>query len=139
MRKLQILLLISVLTLNLAACGSSEETSSGPITTATQSNSINAAKKIIVLLSQKKYSEVKSYYDDSLKSQTDDLVAIVWNDIINKYGAFKKEYDSRSEISQGFEIVYVTCGFEKGYADVTVQFSSPERLAIIGFKPSDKK
>jgi len=130
MRKLTLLFITTILAIAITSCSSSS--GNGQMTSDPNGTNIKLAKEIVQLLAENKFGEVQKYYDEGLKSQSEGFIKDIWDGIISQYGSFKKEYNTRTEISQGYEIVYVTCGFEKGYADVTVQFSSLGKLAIIG-------
>jgi len=51
-------------------------------------------------------------------------------------GAFKKQTAARREELQGYEIVLVTCEFEKATLDARVVFDKAGKIAGIGFVPS---
>ena len=59
------------------------------------------------------------------------------NTILLSAGAFQAITGTRSEESQGYHIVYVTCRFEKTTADFTVSFDSENRVAVLTASPRE--
>lgn len=131
MKKIIVLILLVLFCGILSSCSAGTGSPNAQMTEIQKGTNIKLAKKIVLLMSQKKYDDIKKYYDDYLKSQSNDQLKVIWESITAENGPFIKEYNTRSEISQGYEVVYVTCKFKKGFIDVILQFSAPGKLSII--------
>lgn len=95
------------------------------------------AGKFVDLLAQKQYSKAVQCFDPAM---TQALPAAklqqAWEALISQNGAFQKQLACRSEKFQQYDIVFVTCQFEKGIFDVKVVLNAFGKTAGLFFVPS---
>ena len=60
----------------------------------------------------------------------------IWNGLIGQAGAFVKQGATRTERAAGYEIVFVTCEFERANLDVKVVYDADGKIAGLFFLPS---
>jgi dienelactone hydrolase len=79
----------------------------------------------------------RDFDDTMLKVSGPDKLRAFWKDQFPKQvGAFKTQLGSRREQFAGYEIVLVTCEFEKATLDARVVFDKAGKIAGFGFVPS---
>ena len=79
----------------------------------------------------------RDFDETMLKVSGPDKLAAFWKEQFPKQvGNFKKQTASRRDQLAGYEIVLVTCVFEKATLDARVVFDKAEKIAGFGFVPS---
>jgi dienelactone hydrolase len=80
---------------------------------------------------------VRDFDETMLKVSGPDKLEPMWKtQIPAQLGAFKKQAAARRDRLQGYEIVLVTCEFEKATLDARVVFDKTEKIAGFGFLPT---
>jgi dienelactone hydrolase len=80
---------------------------------------------------------VRDFDETMLKSFGPDKLEAMWTkQLQEKLGAFKKQTAARREQLQGYEIVLITCEFEKATLDARVVFGKTGKIAGLGFVPT---
>ena len=64
-----------------------------------------------------------------------DKLKTIWESVLDRYGPFQKIVGSRTETRGPYEIVYVTCQFEKDKLDVRLVYSKEKKLGGLQFVP----
>jgi uncharacterized protein len=96
------------------------------------------ARAFLAALEKGDFSSAARDFDETmLKVSGPDKLAAFWKDQFPKQvGAFKKQTAARRDKLAGYEIVLVTCEFEKSTLDARVVFDKDGRIAGFGFVPS---
>ncbi|MCD6081520.1 DUF3887 domain-containing protein, partial [candidate division WOR-3 bacterium] len=95
------------------------------------------AVEFVQLLVDGKFDTAYEMLDTTMKVMLSrDKLATMWTDLINQVGDYKRIIRTRSEHIQGYEIVYVTCAFDKMMLDVKVVFNQESRISGLWFLPS---
>ena len=128
MKKTMIGILLSTLlvltTLLLASCGK-------PAT------SISKAEGVVDSLAKSDFASVVTTFNPNMKSlMPADKLGAVWGQVIAQVGQFKARTSSRETQEQGYDIVYVTCQFEKANLDVKVVFDKNKQVTGFFIVPS---
>jgi hypothetical protein len=80
---------------------------------------------------------VRDFDETMLKVSGPDKLETMWTKLLPaKLGAFKKQAAARQDQLQGYEIVLVTCEFEKATLDARVVFDKSGKIAGLGFVPT---
>jgi dienelactone hydrolase len=80
---------------------------------------------------------VRDFDETMLKVSGPDKLETMWTkQLPAQLGAFKKQAASRRDQLQGYEIVLVTCEFEKAILDARVVFDKAGKIAGFGFVPT---
>jgi dienelactone hydrolase len=80
---------------------------------------------------------VRDFDETMLKVSGPDKLETLWTSQLPKQlGAFKRQTAARREELGGYEIVLVTCEFEKATLDARVAFDKAGKIAGFGFVPS---
>jgi dienelactone hydrolase len=80
---------------------------------------------------------VRDFDETMLRVSGPDKLETMWTkQLPPRLGAFKKQGASRREQLQGYEIVLVTCEFEKATLDARVVFDQAAKIAGLGFVPT---
>ena len=61
-----------------------------------------------------------------------------WDSLTKDHGSFRQMSETRTEKIQQYDVVYVTCVFERGTLDVEVVFNSRNKISGLFFLPSGK-
>ena len=130
----------------LAGCKPAESTPAPTAASATQvsgadlfQNLIPAAEAFVDQLNQGDFAAaVKPFDTTMLKAMPDSKLKDTWQQLLGQVGAFKSQLGTRTESSQGYRIVYVTCEFEKSVIDVQVVFNAQDQISGLFFKPGQK-
>ena len=82
-------------------------------------------------------SAVRDFDETMLKLSGPDKLETMWKkQLPAQLGAFKKQAAARRDELQGYEIVLVTCEFEKATLDARVVFDKAGKIAGLGFVPT---
>jgi dienelactone hydrolase len=80
---------------------------------------------------------VRDFDETMLRVSGPDKLETMWTkQLPAQLGAFKKQAASRRDQLQGYEIVLVTCEFEKAILDARVVFDKAGKIAGFGFVPT---
>jgi dienelactone hydrolase len=96
------------------------------------------ARQFLTALEKGDFNLAARDFDETmLKVSGPDKLALFWKDQFPKQvGAFKKQTASRREQLDAYEIILVTCEFEKTILDARVVFDKAGKIAGFGFVPS---
>ena len=100
---------------------------------------IPAAKTFVDQLNQGDFAAaVKPFDATMLKAMPESKLKDTWQQLLGQVGAFKSQLGTRTESSQGYRIVYVTCEFEKSVIDIQVVYNAQNQISGLFFKPGQK-
>jgi len=75
-------------------------------------------------------------FDETMKKELPaDKLKEVWNSSIVHVGAFVEQRGTRTEKIMGYDVVFVTCKFEKSFLDAKVVFDDRKQIAGLFFIP----
>jgi uncharacterized protein len=95
------------------------------------------AKQFVERLAQEDFSSTIKYFDSTMITALPvEKLREIWGSLISQAGHMKKQTGVRIEKSGQYEIVYVTCEFEKASLDIKVIFNSMKEIAGLFFAPS---
>lgn len=98
---------------------------------------VASAKTFVDLLAKRDFSSAERYFDETMKTALpQEKLLETWNAIIAQAGAFKRQVATRTEVRSGYDVVIVTCEFEKAGVDVQVVFDQAKRIAGLFFAPA---
>ncbi len=105
--------------------------------TAMSPDLVASARAFVDLLAKKDFSKAESYFDDTMKTALpQEKLQETWNAIITQAGTFKRQVGTRTEVRSGYDVVIVTCEFEKAAVDIQVVFDQDKRIAGLFFTPA---
>jgi len=94
----------------------------------------SSAKAFVQLLVQEKYDSATENFDSTMtRVMPPEKLEEVWKGILKSVGPFKAQHRTRTEKVAKYDIVYVTCDFEKLALDVKVVFDSERRVSGLFF------
>jgi fermentation-respiration switch protein FrsA (DUF1100 family) len=100
---------------------------------------IAQAKEFVDLMVKREFSRAVENFDSVMsKAMPEEKLKEVWRTVIKRAGPFKKQKGTRTETLPKFDIVYVTCQFEKGNLDVKVVFNREKQITGLWFTPAQK-
>jgi fermentation-respiration switch protein FrsA (DUF1100 family) len=82
---------------------------------------------------------MKEFDEVMIKASPADKMEAAWKLIEKQAGPFQKRLATRSEKTDKYDIVYVTCQFEKTPLDVRIVFTRDGRITGYSFRPVAKK
>jgi hypothetical protein len=115
--------------LALITCGArEEEVITGP-------NLIPKAEEFVDLLENGDFAGVYNRFDKTMKNgMPEPRIKEVWQQVETKYGIFQKKVATRQVMEGGYDVVYVTCRFEKRKLNIKVVFNKQEQVSGLWFK-----
>lgn len=114
----------------LVSCGR-EETVSGPDALTPK------AETLVQSLSEGDFNGARTHFDSTMQQALPpEGLREAWTALTRQLGAFQRQLATRTAREQGFSVVYVTCEFERGQADVKVAFAENQEIAGLWFLPS---
>jgi dienelactone hydrolase len=123
-------LLLSFLWLTMSVVLGQETASS------TTNNSERLARDFVSLLAQQEFSKAEDKFDDTMKTAVPpDKLKTIWIDLLKTAGAFQKMEAARMEAIKQYQVVFVTCQFQKQRLDVKVVIDKTNRIAGLFFVP----
>ena len=94
------------------------------------------AKGFVEMLAKGDYANVFATFDAAMKdAMPEDAVSAAWESLLAQVGDFKRISGVRQVKEQGYDVVYVTCGFEKSQLDVKVVFNDKKEVSGLWFEP----
>ena len=129
--RIYISFLILVLLLGLlVGCGKSQE--------AVKFDDLTVRAKALVesLAAGDFWTPVESFDSTMMSSFPPGKLEEAWESLISQAGPFKKQTGVRTETAGQYDIVFVTCEFEKSFIDIKVVFNDKKEVAGLFFVPS---
>jgi len=97
----------------------------------------STAERFVDLLSKGEFSRAAGNFDDVMREALPpEKLKEVWESLIAQTGPFKGRIGARSEKAGKYDIVFVTCRFEKATLDVKVVFNRERQITGLWFVPS---
>ncbi len=94
------------------------------------------AKALVRELEKEDYRAAAQDFDEVMvKALPGDRLEMIWKDLQKKAGVFREMRGTRSEKVQGYDVVFVTCRFDKADLDVKVVFNSKKKVTGLFFVP----
>jgi hypothetical protein len=82
------------------------------------------------------FTSATQHFDAAMKAATSaEGLGPVWSQFTAQAGAFKSRTGSREAQEAGYQMVYVTCQFEKTTMDIKVVFDKDGKITGLGFVP----
>jgi dienelactone hydrolase len=95
-----------------------------------------SAKAFVDFLAKNDFTRAVGYFDSTMKTVLpEEKLAQTWVSLITQTGVFKRQIGARIEKISGYEVVFVTCEFEKVSCDIKVVFNQAKRVAGLFFVP----
>ena len=96
------------------------------------------AEQFVKMLVSGEYESAAQDFDETMKSTLPaDKLEIAWQSLIAKLGGYKRQLGLRQTKEQGYDIVFVTCEFDKGNTDIKVVFNSAKEISGLWFLPAE--
>ena len=98
---------------------------------------VQKAKDFLSLLENQKFEEATDYFAPIVYNQLPaSRLKDIWIQINNQVGSFEKLVRNRTETMKNWNVVYLTCKFEKSLLDLKLVFSEEDKITGIFFVPS---
>lgn len=102
---------------------------------------IALARSVVASLAKGDFAGVVKHFDATMKAALpEEKLRQVWESLIAQLGPFKRQVSVRTEKVQQYDVVFVTCEFEKsslyGKLDVKVVFNSERQISGLFVVPS---
>jgi dienelactone hydrolase len=90
---------------------------------------------VVAALRDRKFDVAAADFTPEMqKALPTDKLKTVWESVTGQFGAFQKINSSRTETREKYEIVYVSCQFEKGPLDVRLVYSTDKDRKLGGLQ-----
>ena len=97
---------------------------------------ISLAKEFVVSLENGRYDESVKHFDETMaKLAPPEKMQEVWEMVMKQVGPFKSQTGVWTESIPKYDIVYVTCEFEKATLDIKVVFNKDKKISGQFFVP----
>jgi dienelactone hydrolase len=94
-----------------------------------------SAQAFVKLLEKGEFKKATKDFDATMKEKMPpDKLEEVWKGLIQQVGPFKKQGGTRTQKVQGYDIVFVTCEFEKQTLVTRVVFNKDKQIAGLFFQ-----
>ena len=94
------------------------------------------ATEFVTMLAQGDYANAVMDFDSTMKTAMPPAkLQEAWTSLIGQVGAFNKQVSTRETKEMGFDVVYVTCDFEKGPLNIKVVFNEAKEISGLWFVP----
>ncbi len=103
---------------------------------ASNGDNVKTAREVVEFLGKGEYKEAISRFDSTMKKAAPEpRLRAIWTSLIAQTGKLKTELSDSSFDFNGYNIVIVTCQFEKSKLDVKVVFDKKSMIAGLFFAP----
>jgi fermentation-respiration switch protein FrsA (DUF1100 family) len=111
-----------------------------PMTTQQQNKNMDGiiakAREFVQALEKGNFEDSVKHFDETMtKLAPPEKMREVWEAIVKQVGRFKGQKGIRTESIPKYDIVYVTCAFERAILDIKVVFNKDEQIAGQFFVP----
>jgi hypothetical protein len=94
------------------------------------------AEDLVKALANRNYEKAVENFDSTMKQVLPaEKLKQVWESLIAQSGAFVEQRGVREEKILGYNVIFVTCQFEKSVLDAKVVFNNKEQIAGLFFVP----
>ena len=94
------------------------------------------ARGFVGMLAEGDYAQVYAKFDAAMKDAMPvDQVESAWQSLQSQVGEFDSIAGVRQVKEQGYDVVYVTCAFEKSQLDIKVVYSDKQEVSGLWFLP----
>ena len=95
------------------------------------------AKAFVSLLTANDFSKATGMFDETMrKALPETKLRDTWEALSQQAGAFQRQEGTRTTRVQAYDVVFVTCAFERARLDVKVVFDGRGRVAGLFFVPA---
>lgn len=95
------------------------------------------AKGFVELLAKEDFPGAVEDFDTTMKkAMPPEKLGEVWKSLIAQVGPFQREISIRAEKAGEYDVVFVTCAFERSTIDVKVVFNGAKQISGLWFVPS---
>ena len=103
-----------------------------------KSDFVQRAEDFVTLLAQGDFTNAVVDFDSTMKTaMSPSELEKAWASLIGQVGAFKKQVSTREAKEMGFDVVYVTCDFEKSPLNIKVVFNAEKKISGLWFVPAE--
>jgi len=94
------------------------------------------AKEFVDLLVEENFIQAETCFDSTVKGlMPADKLQVIWKELLVETGPFKKEAGIRKDKKSEYDIIYVTCEFEKTSLDIQIVFNNKKEISGLWFLP----
>jgi uncharacterized protein len=98
------------------------------------------AKILVAQMAAGEFDKAVEPFDATMKTALPaDKLKKSWDDTVAQYGPLVKAVETRSEKVQQYDVVYVTCEFQRGTIETKAVFSSDDKIAGLFFQSAKYK
>jgi len=98
------------------------------------------AKEFFNLLLKEDFKTCETYFDTTMKTALpEDKLKEGWKGFITKAGTLKKETGTKKDKAGEYDVVYITCEFEKTPVEVKIAFNNSKEISGLWFLPVQKE
>jgi hypothetical protein len=92
--------------------------------------------ELVELLANQQFSAVTEDFNETLKNELPpEKLEEAWKATIDQIGPFKRQIGLRTEKQADYDVVSVTCEFEKGALDIKIAYNDEKQIAGLLFAP----
>lgn len=129
---------IAMATLVVAPLACKQQQSHSPQVTAEPSvGNTQVANDLVTALAAGDITAATSQFDSTMKAaMSPDMLAGVWDGVVQQFGPFIEQQNTREENVGGFNVAFVTCKFERGILTVQVTMNADGLVGGLFIRPA---
>lgn len=98
---------------------------------------IKLAEDFLDTLTRGDFTTATANFDDTMKKvMSPDQLERTWKSVLSTAGQFKNRVSVKTDKVQGYDVVIITCEFEKSPIDAKVVFNTSKQIAGLSLNPS---
>ena len=95
------------------------------------------AREFVTLLSKEEFTAAVKRFDPTVSAALPPArLEGVWKSLLTQVGPLKRQLGTRTEVAQGYDVVFVSCEFDKSPLDIKVVFNDSKEIAGLFFVPT---
>lgn len=103
------------------------------------SRTISIAETFVDLLAKDDFAGAVAQFDPTMKhAMPEAKMREAWRSLAKQAGSFRKAIGTRTMQQVGFDIVFVTCEFERAILDIKVVFNRENKISGLWFVPGQR-
>jgi hypothetical protein len=93
--------------------------------------------ELVELLVNQQFAAATESFDETMKNELPpEKLEEIWKSTIDQMGPFKQQIGIRTEKQLDYDVVLITCEFEKGCLDIKVVYNDKKQVAGLFFVPT---
>ncbi len=134
LKRVFVLFLLLMLAVTALSCGNDSKVEFPPI----EGEITDLAEDFVNQMAEGDFDQAVNYFDTTMKRQIPaSALSENWDTLLGQMGSYIGQVDKRTDVVNGYDVVYVTTQFQNAFIDIQVVFNDDKRISGLWFLPAE--